>query len=236
MLHQLKNVGPDLLSRRRPLGSPAASRVFLLSFEASHHLGHQTSGGRPSASQGADCACIPTWKRCLQCHLNGQRQRAEEESRYSEQGRWKRQNTINQMFDISMQTFSRRVSFESLAAVLCSSPLPPSSRVFIEHCVAEPPPAPLGEGTKSRVCRTNTSSNWRTQTSHCSSSSDTASQSGCNWDKQETSQSHSLQMWSCEEHVWGKGLWWSLMLHRKNLNCDGLWERKLNEILFFCYF
>ncbi|TNN26878.1 hypothetical protein EYF80_062980 [Liparis tanakae] len=52
--------------------------------------------------------------------------------------------------------------------------------VLMEHCAAAPPAAPGGGGTSSRVCSTSTSSSWRTHTTHCSSSSDTASHSDCN--------------------------------------------------------
>lgn len=49
----------------------------------------------------------------------------------------------------------------------------------MEHCAAPLPAAPCGGGNNSRVCSTSTSSSWRTHTTHCSSSNDTASQSDC---------------------------------------------------------
>lgn len=78
---ELLSVGSDLLFHRRPLVSPAASWVFPPFFYVSHHLGHQKSGERPLAFQEADCACIPTWKRCLLYHLKGQRQRKNKSQR-----------------------------------------------------------------------------------------------------------------------------------------------------------
>lgn len=62
-----------------------------------------------------------------------------------------------------------------------SLPVPPSNNVLIEHWTVAPPVAPGGGGTNSRVCSTSTSSSWRTHTTHCSNSSDTASHSDWNW-------------------------------------------------------
>lgn len=67
------------------------------------------------------------------------------------------------------------------------SPLPPSCSVLMEHWTTAPPAVPWGEGTNRRAWRTRTSSSWRTHTTHCSSSNDTASHSDCSCNPAEQS-------------------------------------------------
>lgn len=74
--------------------------------------------------------------------------------------------------------------------IMSNPPVPPSSNDLMEHWTAAPPVAPWGGGTNRRVCSTNTSSSWRTQTTHCSSSSDTASHSDCNCHTNATEQNN----------------------------------------------